>query len=102
MTLIAIRRPHIATIVAGLGGTRAEILVLAYATLEIIARFLRFGRVVSIAGFGRCRTIAVSKDDFRASQAASLVYARFWYGPDGNDPPAFGDRRVCRNETILI
>jgi hypothetical protein len=54
------------------------------------------------AGFGRCRTIAVSKDDFRASQAASLVYARFRYGPDGNDPRAFGDRRVCRNETVLI
>jgi hypothetical protein len=29
------------------------------------------------AGIGRCRTIAVLKDDFRASQVASLVYGRF-------------------------
>ncbi|MEN3149586.1 hypothetical protein ABCW43_19980 [Neorhizobium sp. IRAMC:178] len=52
------------------------------------------------ASFGRCRTITVSKDDFRAPQAASLVYARFRYGPDGNDPRAFDDRRACHNETV--
>jgi hypothetical protein len=38
---------HIAAIVAGLGGTRAEILALAYAIPEIIARSPRFDRLVS-------------------------------------------------------